>query len=66
MKAMYIVVLDTPPVPNLYRSTYFPHGFRYKKDAEACVAEVVASQGQAHLVPKSQFTTELIRQVQDK
>ncbi len=59
----YIVVLDVDPMKKTFRHEYFPRGFHYKKEALDMVSEVVEAGGQAHLVPKSQFTPELLRKV---
>lgn len=60
----YIVVLDTTPEQDNFRAHYFPRGFHLQKEADDLVAEVGRKGGKAHVVPQSQFTDELLRQVQ--
>jgi|SRR5271166_3633815 len=59
MATNYIVVCDKIAGTG-YRLDYFPRGFHYKKDANSLVAEVKDRGGKAHVVPKSQFTPELL------
>jgi stalled ribosome rescue protein Dom34 len=63
MAINYIVVLDQVPSRNDFRDDYFPRGFHYAKEADGLVEEVKKKGGKAHVVPKSQFTPELLRQV---
>jgi hypothetical protein len=58
----YLVVIDVVPVRNDFPGNYFPRGFHYKREANELVAEVKGKDGSAHVVPKSQFTPELLKQ----
>ncbi len=55
-----MVVLDSK-APASFPARYFPRGFHYKKDADTLLKELEEKGGKGHVVPKSQFTTELIR-----
>jgi hypothetical protein len=63
MALNYIVVLDRKCPNYHFHDVHFPRGTHYRQTAEAYVEEVKEHGGKAHVVPKSQFTSELLQQV---
>jgi len=64
MARNYIVVLDSDPKRKgwPWPLDYFPRGFHYAAEANDLVAHVEGKGGAAHVVPKAQFTPELLHQ----
>ena len=64
MARNYIVVIDKTPVRNDFPRDYFPRGYHYIAEAQDMCAEVEGRGGKAHVIPKSQFTPELLEQLE--
>lgn len=68
MARNFIVVLDSTPGPSVgqdswpYPEDYFPRGFHYACDANDLVEHVERKGGKAHVVPRAQATSDLLRQ----
>ena len=68
MAINFIVVLDIyAPLDgeSHFPNNYFPHSFHHKEDADYLVKKVSDVGGVAHVIPKSQFTPELLSQARD-
>jgi hypothetical protein len=59
----FAVILDQAPKENTYPANFFPRGFHYLVDAHSEATRIINQGGKAHVVPKPQFTTDLILQL---
>ncbi len=63
MSYKFAVVLDSLPTSSSFVHRFFPAGYTDKDMADELVEDVIEKGGMAHVVPQSQFTDELIRQL---
>jgi hypothetical protein len=66
MALNFAVVLDQEPKDNTFPANYFPRGFHYLVEAHSAATRIIDQGGKAHVVPKTQFTTDLIRLLREK
>lgn len=62
----YIVVIDEMPCGNHFPRDYFPQAFHFKQYANDLVKEIEGLSGKAHVVPRAQFTADILKLLSDR